>query len=74
MDALHFPAFSTCLLLLNLLCDSHYEYDAKKIKAAYGGKDIDALLGPGAQLEPHLVLSICMDNLIFLGPCAPHLR
>ena len=29
---------------------SHYEYDAKKIKQAYGGKPIDKLLGPGEHM------------------------
>ncbi len=29
---------------------SHYEYDAKKIKQAYGGQPIDKLLGPGEHM------------------------
>jgi hypothetical protein len=33
-----------------LIIGSHYEYDAKKIKEAYGGKTIDTLLGPGEHM------------------------
>lgn len=34
----------------SLSLGSHYEYDAIKIKQAYGGKSIDTLLAPGERM------------------------
>eukprot|EP00961_Rhodomonas_salina_P127806 1722916-Rhodomonas_salina.5 len=53
---MHFPTSSHVVLILMWSCgfamtyfsdDSHYEYDAPKIKKAYGGQIIDKFLSPG---------------------------
>merc|ERR1711871_156465 len=43
-------AYYGALVADALTLGSHYEYDAKVIKKAYGGKDIDRFLGPGEQM------------------------
>uniref|UniRef100_A0A0G4FFI3 ADP-ribosylhydrolase ARH3 n=1 Tax=Chromera velia CCMP2878 TaxID=1169474 RepID=A0A0G4FFI3_9ALVE len=43
-------AFFGALVADALCLGSHYEYDAKAIKEAYGGKPIEKYLGPGEQM------------------------
>merc|ERR1711871_328950 len=43
-------AYFGCLVADALTLGSHYEYDAVKIKKAYGGKDIDRFLAPGEMM------------------------